>query len=361
MVPPAVVARAGELERLPQARAVYLIWPREGRPHLGRTNMLRRRLLRLFERWALEAVAERVEYWLAGSRLEQWQVSYQLARQHFPEEYQRMLRLPRPSYVRLVLNNEFPRTQVTTRLGGRGVSFGPFGSRALAEQFEGEMLDLFQLRRCQEDLTPSPEHPGCIYGEMQKCLRPCQQAVSVEEYASEAGRVREFLTQRGARLLEAAALAREQASEELDFETAAREHARYERVQAVVRGAGELPRDVERLDGVAVTASVEPMNVELWFMRGGMWTGARRFSVAPVGGKPVSLDARLKELVAGVEVVPGTVLERQEHLGLLAKWYYSSWRDGEWLAIDSWAEAPYRKLVNAIHRVARGTSGATGW
>ena len=46
-------------------------------------------------------------------------------------------------------------------------------------------LDLFQLRRCQEDLAPSPGHPGCIYGEMGKCLRPCQEAVSREEYAGE--------------------------------------------------------------------------------------------------------------------------------------------------------------------------------
>jgi excinuclease ABC subunit C len=47
-----------------------------------------------------------------------------------------------------------------------------------------------------------------------------------------------------------------------------------------------------------------------------------------------------------------TVKERQEHLALLARWYYSSWREGEWIALDS-TEPPYRKLVNAVHRVAR--------
>jgi hypothetical protein len=45
--------------------------------------------------------------------------------------------------------------------------------------------------------------------------------------------------------------------------------------------------------------------------------------------------------------------ERQEYLALLARWYYSSWRDGEWLPIESLESLPYRKMVHAISRVAR--------
>ena len=44
--------------------------------------------------------------------------------------------------------------------------------------------------------------------------------------------------------------------------------------------------------------------------------------------------------------------ERQEYLAILARWYYSSWRDGEWFAFDSLENLPYRKLVHAISRVA---------
>jgi len=47
--------------------------------------------------------------------------------------------------------------------------------------------------------------------------------------------------------------------------------------------------------------------------------------------------------------------ERQEYLALLARWFYSSWRDGEWIFCDSFVAVPYRKLVNAISRVAKRT------
>ena len=41
-----------------------------------------------------------------------------------------------------------------------------------------------------------------------------------------------------------------------------------------------------------------------------------------------------------------------EHLSILVRWHGSSWRDGEWLAFDSLDRIPYRKLVNAIGRIA---------
>ena len=44
-------------------------------------------------------------------------------------------------------------------------------------------------------------------------------------------------------------------------------------------------------------------------------------------------------------------------LALLARWYYSSWRDGEWLPFDGFPALPYRKLVNAIHRINRDGAG----
>lgn len=339
---------------MPEAQAVYLIHPQQGRPHLGRTNVLRRRLTRLGERWNLARIGSRIDYWLTASRLEQWRLSYELARIHFPEDYARVLRLPKPCYVRLLLANAFPRTQITTRLAAApGLTYGPFESRARADQFEASVLDLFQLRRCQEDLAPSPEHPGCIYGEMLRCLRPCQAVVTAEEYHSEANRVREFLSHRGQRLIDATALARNRASEDLDFEQAAAQHARLERIQSVVKTSGELARDITRLHGVAVTRSVEPHAVWLWFVREGAWLDPQLFTVAPAAGQPLSLDARLREIVSGLSPGRLTLAERQEHLALLAKWFYSSWRDGEWLAMDNWPEVPYRKLVHAIHRVAR--------
>ncbi len=346
------------ISSVPDRPAVFLIWPRQGGPYLGRTGLLRRRLRRLLgprggsgRLLSLRGIADRVEYWPVASWLESTLVYYEVARRHFPDTYLKFIKLRMPPYVKMLLGNAFPRMLVTTKLGGASLYYGPFRSRAAAEQFEAEVLDLFQIRRCTEDLAPFPDHPGCIYGEMNMCLRPCQLAVGEEEYRTEVGRVVEFLHTNGRSLTEPLSAARDKLSDEMDFEEAGRLHKRVERIEQVARLRDELACDVESLYGVAITPSVDPGAAQLWFMARGCWLPARRFGFEVPGGKAVSMDQRLRELVAGLEPPQAQLRERQEHIALLARWYYSSWRDGEWLQFASLEQAPYRKMVRAISRI----------
>jgi len=355
------------IEALPNHPAVFALWPKKGDPYLSKTALLRRRLLRLLREREkpsrllnLRHTVRRIEYRLTGSAFESGVVLYEQARRHFPDTYLELLKLRMPPYVKIVLGNEFPRSHITTHLTrtsssttSGGLYFGPFRTRASAERFESQFLDLFQMRRCQEDLVPAPEHPGCIYGEMGMCLRPCQQVVGPAEYGHEVARVTEFLRTGGRSLLEAIGHSRDRLSEEMMFEEAARQHKRYEKVQDVLKLRDELARDADRLNGVAITRSLVPDAVEMWFVRDGNWQEPQRFGFEVQEGKPVSLDRKLRETFAAVTPRKLTVRERQEYLALLARWYYSTWRDGEWLGFDSFDDIPYRKLVHAVSRVAR--------
>jgi excinuclease ABC subunit C len=345
----------------PDRSAVFLLHPHQGRPYLARTGSLRRRLHRILGRREqpsrflhLRGIADRLDYWITGSHLESSLLFYEVARLHFPVEYAQLIKLRMPPYVKLLLGNPFPRTLVTSRLSGAGAPlyFGPFPTRQAAEQFESGVLDLFQIRRCQEDLAPAPTHPGCIYGEMNMCLRPCQEAVGREEYLGEVDRVAEFLSTGGASLLAAAESARDKLSQEMNFEEAARQHRRAEKIREVLRSSGELAREIGGLNVVVVTPSAEGGCVELWFVLGGCWHSPVTLRFEPEDGKAVSLDHRLRELAAGLRPPDLPVGVRQEHLALLARWFYSTWRDGEWLLFRNLEQLPYRKLVRAISRVS---------
>jgi excinuclease ABC subunit C len=349
------------IETLPNSPAVFVLWPKEGDPYLSKTGLLRRRLLRLLKERAqpsrllnLRHVVARIEYRLAGSGFETSLIHYELAKKYFPETYLKLLKLRMPPYVKIQLSNAFPRSHITAHISRTvGVYFGPFRSRVSAERFEAQFLDLFQMRRCQEDLAPSPEHPGCIYGEMGMCLRPCQQVVGPAEYGHEIARVVEFLRTDGRSLLDAIAHSRDRLSEEMMFEEAARQHKRFDKVQEVLKLRDELARDIDRLNGVAITPSFSADAVELWFVKQGNLHPPRRFGFEIQDGRTVSMDRRLREMFAEFEPRALTVRERQEHLALLARWYYSTWREGEFLSFDDFGDIPYRKLVNAVSRVSR--------
>jgi excinuclease ABC subunit C len=350
-----LIASPSDLDSIPDVPAVFLLWAAEGKPYLARTALLKRRLKRLIsdrDRVSrllnLRGIAERIEYWPMGSRLESSLLHLELAQKYFPEDWPRITRLRPPAFVRLTVDNPFPRTMVTTRLG-RGLFYGPFASRAAAERFDGEMLDLFQIRRCEENLAPSPEHPGCIYGEMAKCLRPCQEVVSMEEYRSEAARVEQFLRTSGASLLETAEAARDRASAEMQFEAAERLHQRVEKIAEVRALGGELARAIDKLNGAAVVRAPEIDAVDLLFLMGGRWLEPVRFSLGDAGE---SMDHRLRSLIRDVTgALPEGGPPNMEHLSILTRWHGSSWRDGEWLGFESVEKIPYRKLVNAIGRV----------
>lgn len=339
-----------ELEVLPESAAVFVLRAGEKSAYAARTTMLRRRVRRAVKLLGLSDILTSIEYWPVASALEGSLLHYSVMRRIFPDQYLKLLRLRMPAYVKVTLANAYPRTHVSARLSSKGLFYGPFRSRAEAENFDSQFLDFFQLRRCQEDLAPSPAHPGCIYGEMNMCLRPCQQVVSADEYRSEVRRVVDFLSTNGASLVASATAARDRLSEEMNFEEAARQHERCERINAVLALRGELVREVDKLSGVVVTRSLSAETVNLQFVWRGAWIAPIPFDVGHMGS---SLDQRLREIVDGIETPSLSVQERQEHLALLARWYYSSWREGDWIPFDDLARVPYRRIVRAVSRVLK--------
>src|SRR4051812_13892675 len=122
-----------EIAEAPDCPAVFLIWLSDGAPYLGKTAALRRRLQRLLKErdkpsrlLNLRQSFTRAECWLTGSALESTLRLYRLAREHFPKTYLDLLRLRFPPYVKIILDNPFPRSQVTTTIArGSAFYYGP--------------------------------------------------------------------------------------------------------------------------------------------------------------------------------------------------------------------------------------------
>ncbi len=344
----------------PDAPGVVLLEPEHGRAYLARTQNIRKRLHRLLRADVGRGVifgqaVRRLAYQPAASPFETNWLLYRLAVQHWADDYRRRLRLRTPACIKLHLSNAFPRTSITTHIAGAdAIFFGPFRGRAQAEAFEDRFLDFFQVRRCVENLAPAPDHPGCIYGEMGKCPRPCQDAASKSDYAAEAARLAEAFSTRGRSLAIALEAERDEASDALEFEDAQRLHAKLQALEEVLRLAEEPARELDRLHGAVIQRSVVPDAVSIWLLHRGCLQEPFDFPLETGAERPQSLDRRLREAIEGVEPSKGSPREREDHLALLRRWLFSSWRKGELVAFDSLDRVPYRKLVNAVARTASG-------
>jgi excinuclease ABC subunit C len=400
-------AEADPLASLPEAPAVFSLGFGERRePYIARTANLRRRLRRMLapegalsRRLQLLPFVRQIAWSPYGSEFEASLLLYREIVDAFAAKdaaaVRKRLRLRPPAYLRMALENDFPRLFATNRYvrSAADRSFGPFPTRAAAERACDAVLDLFQLRRCVEDLHPYPEHPACPYFEMKKCLAPCNQTCTPDRHRAEADAVFETLRTHGASLLASLERERAAASEALEFEAAAAIHQRYEKAEAAL---GELPESVRllsELSAVIVQPSIQPGEVSLFRLtRQGLagpvayaTTGMRlhneqsgssslyshpmALAAVPLDPSPATappvdtLEERLEKALHSLEEIapsrPSTA-QIEEHLALFTRWCFRpvAKRTGEAVFAEPTGVIPHKTLVRAISRVARGAAVA---
>lgn len=364
-------------------------------PYISRTPNLKRRLRRLLDprpdqskRLRLAERVVRIEYALTCSDFESLLRLYDANFAAFGERARKRLHLRPPVFLRMAMENAYPRVYVTNRVTKTAANdlFGPFPSRVAAEKYADEMLNFFLLRRCTDDLNPDPSFPGCIYSEMKKCIAPCFKGCADERYAEESRAVHDFLATRGESLLQSLKVERDKASDEMEFERAAELHARLTKVEAVVGMISPAVRPLAQLSGVIVQAAAEPEQVALFLLSGGQLVGPAFYSVAGMRhpneqsgssslfAHPTMLEAvplteaemvataskdelerRLDVTLAqlGSEKKSAKVGQLSDHLCLFSRWFHRPQikRIGEICFLEQDGTVPAKALLRMISRV----------
>jgi len=392
------------LRAIPAQPGVFALYGEQANsePYLTRAADIRRRMKRLLappesqsKRLNLRDKVARIEYTITGSEFESALTLYNAATRVFGHtEARRRLKLHTPTFLRMTMENEFPRVYATNRLSKRGLAemYGPFPSRLAAERYCDAVLDLFKLRRCHEDLQPYPEHPGCVYGEMHKCIEPCKQACTTEQYAAEAAAVKAFFDTRGESMLSAIAVDRDRASEEMEFERAATLHEQYQKVKTASSLADEIVQPIPKLRAIIVqkAAPLDEREDEaaLFLLEGGCIAGPERLSTlgvravkeqtsvgsslfaqplmlqaVPLEGEPVdqanSPEDRARLALDHLEArtAPNNDLALlSDHLSLFRRWYYrpEKQRAGESFLPNPDGTWPVRRVLRGAARQVLG-------
>ncbi len=394
------------LRSVPVLPGIFALYGKQegSEPYLTRTADLRRRMKRLLDppesqskRLNLRDRVARIEYTVTGSEFESTLTLYHAAAAIFGyAEARRRLRLHTPTFLRFTVENAFPRVYATNRLSKRALAqmYGPFPSRAAAERYCDAVLDLFKLRRCHEDLAPYPEHPGCVYGEMKKCIEPCKEACTAEEYAAEAAAVKAFFDTHGESMLSRIAEDREKASEEMEFERAAQLHEQHQKVKAATALADEIVRPLAAVRAIIVQKAAEgeenrdSLEAAVFLLEAGCLMGPELLSTLgvravkeqtsvgsslfaqPLMLQAVPIEGEGADAVGSPEDRAKAVLDRLEaeakpandiamlsdHLSLFRRWYYrpEKQRVGEVFLPNADGSWPVRRILRGAARQVLG-------
>ncbi len=227
-VPDAVAAK---LPHLPESPGVYMWKGRDGTTlYIGKAKRLRSRVRSYFANDQLESVKTRhlvglvadVETIVVPSEAHALILEANLIKEHRPR-FNIALRDDKSyPYIKVTVQEPFPRVFVTRRLEDDGASyFGPYTDVGAMRRALNVVKRIFTVRSCNYDMPAQmPERP-CLDYYIKRCKAPCILAQSQHDYRAMIDEVVLFLSGRPDEVVRRVKERMDLASEQLDFERAA--------------------------------------------------------------------------------------------------------------------------------------------
>ena len=138
-------------------------------------------------------------------------------------------------YIRLNLNDPYPRLSVSSRIENDGAEyFGPYGSRGITQNVIDTIVQTLSLPNCNKQF-PRDLGKGrpCLHFHMNQCSGWCQNSLSQQEYSERILQAKELLLGNYKPVTEHIKQQMLTASEDLNFELAASLRDRLKSIQAL--------------------------------------------------------------------------------------------------------------------------------
>jgi len=279
---------------IPESPGVYRFRDPAGRViYVGKAKNLRNRLNSYFaDTWNLHArtqqmvtTAASVDWVTVGTEVEALQLEFSWIKEFDPRfnvKYRDDKSYP---FLAVTLNEEYPRLQVMRGAKRKGVRyFGPYSHAWAIRETLDLLLRVFPARTCSSGVFKRSGQIGrpCLLGYIGKCSAPCVGQVSAEEHRAIVDDFCDFMAGRTDTFVKRLEREMMQASEELEFERAARlrdDIAALRRAmekQTVVLGDGT--------DADVVAFAEDPLEaaVQVFHVRDGRIRGQRGWIVEKV-------------------------------------------------------------------------------
>lgn len=150
------------------------------------------------------------------------------------------------TFISLTINHKhkWPMIRIARNRGKPkegSLHFGPYTSAFAARQTLDLMMRMFQLRQCSDRELVSRTRPCLLYS-IKRCLAPCTDKCTKEEYDGEVKRAIEFLKGNDKGVIEELKKEMEIASKNLEFEKAGALHKTLEQIEHVTRSKQSIIR-----------------------------------------------------------------------------------------------------------------------
>src|SRR5947209_4565435 len=288
----------GQLKALPTRPGVYLFRDADGDVlYVGKAKSLRPRVRSYFQRTTdgraqirlLPARVADIEVIVTGSEVEALHLEQNLVKRHRPPFNVRLRDDKSFPYIAVTVEDEYPRVMFTRERHRPGVwYFGPYANAKKVRETLDVLNRVFPYRPCE---GPKPgRHSGipCLDYHIDRCLAPCVDYVSKDEYRAIIDGVIEFLSGDVRPIQRELEQKMHEAARDERFEDAARYRNRLFAVQHLVERQSVERQSVGNVDVIGFAAEQDRAVVQIFPLRGGKMIDRHSFHLENVAGQDVT-------------------------------------------------------------------------
>ncbi len=362
---------ADRLAAVPREPGVYTMRGKSGQIlYVGKSVSLRNRLRSYFSNEGkltgktkrLVKLIHDFDYILAESEREALLLENSLIKQHKPRFNARLKDDKTYPYIKVDLEDEFPRVYFTRRRSKRDGAryFGPYASAYSVRTTLDLLKKLFPYRSCTMKITGEEERP-CLEYHIKRCVAPCTGYADKEEYDKVIDQVISFLQGDTNKVVMDLQESMSEAAENLEFERAAALRDRLNAMKIVYEDQKVVGIGQEDMDVIACEKGSDESWIDVFFIRRGSMVGRDNFIMAGTFDDSDShvISKFIEQFyIVGNPHMPRRILTQTEveDTGVLQELLTE--RRGAKMAINVPKRGPKRKLVdmareNAVQGLAQ--------
>jgi len=268
------------LADIPEKPGVYIMKDKRNKIiYVGKATSLKNRVKSYFQSpknlpvkvASMVSKIEDIEYIVTDSEVEALILECNLIKFHRPK-YNILLRDDKQyPYIRITLNQPFPRIEVVRRVKKDGARyFGPYANAGAMREAIDVINKIFPIRSCKKDLSniPLDERP-CLNYHINRCLAPCQGYIKEEEYNEIIKNVIMFLEGKQSTLVKQLKTKMQEAAENLDFERAAALRDQIMALEKILEKQKIVSTDMIDQDIIALARGSGSVCIQVFFVREG--------------------------------------------------------------------------------------------
>ena len=274
-----------EVRRLPDAPGVYRMMGEGGEVlYVGKARSLKKRVLQYAQgRFHTQRIALMVdltrsmEFVTVRTETDALLLEINLIKQLKPR-FNVLLRDDK-SFPEIVIRRDHPAAQLRKHRGAhtiKGDYFGPFASAHSVTKTLNTLQKAFLLRSCSDSVYESRTRP-CMLHQIKRCAAPCTGLISLEDYGGLVDQAEDFLRGRSRAVVGKLSAEMQAASDEMEFERAARIRDRIRALASVSQEQQINPETLEEADVFALHAEGGQACVQVFFFRAGQNWGNRAY------------------------------------------------------------------------------------